>query len=75
MADDKERAHGAWRAAERIKRLSDRLVGVGPVGVPGGDADRTDGVGRPVVAPEVEVPPPVAPGDSDSITTLQQGVE
>lgn len=33
MADDKERAHGAWRAAERIKRLSDRLIGVGPVGV------------------------------------------
>lgn len=33
MADDKERAHGAWRAAERIKRLSDRLVGVGPVGI------------------------------------------
>ena len=33
MADDKERAHGAWRAAERIKRLSDRLVGIGPVGI------------------------------------------
>lgn len=33
MADDKERAHEAWRAAERIKRLSDRLVGVGPVGI------------------------------------------
>ncbi len=33
MADDRERAHGAWRAAERIKRLSDRLIGIGPVGI------------------------------------------
>lgn len=33
MAEEKDRAHGAWRAAERIKRLSDRLVGVGPVGI------------------------------------------
>jgi len=30
---DRERAHTAWRAAERIKRLSDRLIGVGPVGL------------------------------------------
>ncbi len=29
----------------------------------------------PVVAPEVELPPPAATGDSDSITTLQQGIE
>lgn len=28
-----ERAHRAWRSAERIKRLSDRLVGVGPFGI------------------------------------------
>ena len=33
MSEDRERAHSAWRAAERIKRLSDRLVGVGPIGV------------------------------------------
>ena len=33
MADDKERAHSAWRAAERIKRLSDRLIGIGPAGI------------------------------------------
>jgi hypothetical protein len=29
----RERAHRAWRSAERIKRLSDRLIGVGPVGL------------------------------------------
>jgi len=29
----RDRAHRAWRSAERIKRLSDRLVGVGPIGV------------------------------------------
>lgn len=33
MAVTKERAHRAWRNAERIKRLSDRLVGVGPIGI------------------------------------------
>jgi hypothetical protein len=33
MAVSKESAHEAWRAAERIKRLSDRLVGVGPFGL------------------------------------------
>jgi hypothetical protein len=33
MHVDKEQAHRAWRSAERIKRLSDRLVGVGPLGV------------------------------------------
>jgi hypothetical protein len=29
----RELAHGAWRHAEQIKRLSDRVVGVGPIGV------------------------------------------
>ena len=33
MSDPKERAHQAWRNAERIKRLSDRLVGIGPIGI------------------------------------------
>ncbi|MDP3854357.1 DUF4112 domain-containing protein [Phenylobacterium sp.] len=33
MEVSKDRAHRAWRSAERIKRLSDRLVGVGPIGV------------------------------------------
>ncbi|WP_332766935.1 DUF4112 domain-containing protein [Phenylobacterium sp.] len=33
MEVSKDRAHRAWRQAERIKRLSDRLVGVGPIGV------------------------------------------
>ena len=33
MATTQEKAHQAWRAAERIKRLSDRLVGVGPFGL------------------------------------------
>jgi hypothetical protein len=33
MTDDKERAHRAWRTAERIKQLSDRIVGVGPWGL------------------------------------------
>lgn len=28
-----ERAHRAWRNAERIKMLSDRIVGVGPFGI------------------------------------------
>lgn len=26
-------AHNAWRTAERVKRLSDRLVGIGPFGI------------------------------------------
>jgi len=30
---DRDRAHRAWTNAERIKRLSDRVVGVGPVGL------------------------------------------
>lgn len=28
-----ERAHRAWRSTEQIKRLSDRLVGIGPFGI------------------------------------------
>jgi hypothetical protein len=30
---DEERAHRAWRNAERIKRLSDRLIVLGPLGL------------------------------------------
>lgn len=33
MNDDRDRAHRAWRRAERIKLLSDRVVGVGPWGI------------------------------------------
>jgi len=33
MDADRERAHRAWRRAERIKQLSDRVVGVGPWGL------------------------------------------
>lgn len=36
MADPhphKEHAHRAWRTAERVKRLSDRLIGIGPFGI------------------------------------------
>jgi hypothetical protein len=33
MTVTREKAHRAWRSAERIKRLSDRLIGVGPVGL------------------------------------------
>ena len=33
MTVDPQRAHRAWANAERIKRLSDRVVGVGPVGL------------------------------------------
>ncbi len=29
----KDRAHRAWRNAERIKRLSDKLISIGPFGV------------------------------------------
>ena len=29
----REHAHAAWRSAEQIKRLSDRVVGVGPIGI------------------------------------------
>jgi hypothetical protein len=33
MDADRERAHRAWRNAQRIKRLSDRLIVFGPVGL------------------------------------------
>lgn len=33
MTNERERAHRAWRRAERIRRLSDRVVGVGPWGI------------------------------------------
>lgn len=33
MSQDKDRAHTAWRRAERIKQLSDRVVGFGPWGI------------------------------------------
>ena len=33
MESDRERAHRAWRNAERIKRLSDRLIVLGPLGL------------------------------------------
>lgn len=33
MDDHRDRAHKAWRRAERIKQLSDRVVGFGPWGL------------------------------------------
>ena len=30
---NRDQAHTIWRQAETLKRLSDRLVGVGPFGV------------------------------------------
>lgn len=33
MDSQTERAHTAWRRAERIRKLSDRLIGVGPWGL------------------------------------------
>ncbi|MET0293463.1 MAG: DUF4112 domain-containing protein [Phenylobacterium sp.] len=33
MTEDKSKAHRAWRNAERIKRLSDRVVSIGPFGL------------------------------------------
>lgn len=33
MDEDRDRAHTAWRRAERIKQLSDRVVGLGPWGL------------------------------------------
>lgn len=33
MDGDRERAHTAWRRAERIRQLSDRVIGVGPWGL------------------------------------------
>ena len=29
----RELAHKAWRSAEQIKRLSDRVIGLGPIGI------------------------------------------
>jgi hypothetical protein len=33
MTVSKDRAHRAWRNAERIKRLSDKLISIGPFGI------------------------------------------
>lgn len=33
MEHDRERAHTAWRRAERVRKLSDRVIGVGPWGL------------------------------------------
>jgi hypothetical protein len=33
MEIQKHNAHKAWRAADRVRRLSDRLVGIGPFGI------------------------------------------
>lgn len=32
-ADRRAKAHRAWRSAETIKGLSDRLIGIGPLGI------------------------------------------
>ncbi|ODT87867.1 DUF4112 domain-containing protein [Phenylobacterium sp. SCN 70-31] len=33
MSSERDRAHLAWRRAERLRKLSDRVVGVGPWGL------------------------------------------
>jgi hypothetical protein len=33
MTVSTERAHQAWRHAEQLKKLSDRLIGIGPFGI------------------------------------------
>lgn len=33
MTEHRERAHKAWRRAERVKQLSDRVIGLGPWGL------------------------------------------
>ena len=33
MDMQRHHAHKAWRAADRIRRLSDRLIGIGPFGI------------------------------------------
>ena len=33
METDRDRAHLAWRRAERIRKLSDRVIGIGPWGL------------------------------------------
>jgi hypothetical protein len=62
MTDDKTKAHRAWRSAERIKRLSDRVVGFGPFGlgidgviawVPGANAVYSLGAGGLLLAEAV----------------------
>lgn len=62
MTDDKSKAHRAWRSAERIKRLSDRVVGIGPFGlgidgviawVPGANAVYSLGAGGLLLAEAV----------------------
>ena len=62
MTDDKAKAHRAWRSAERIKRLSDRVVGIGPFGlgidgviawVPGANAVYSLGAGGLLLAEAV----------------------
>ena len=32
-SDRRAKAHRAWKSAETIKRLSDRLIGIGPFGL------------------------------------------
>jgi hypothetical protein len=62
MTDDRTKAHRAWRSAERIKRLSDRVVGIGPFGlgidgviawVPGANAIYSLGAGGLLLAEAV----------------------
>lgn len=62
MTDDKAKAHRAWRSAERIKLLSDRVVGIGPFGlgidgviawVPGANAVYSLGAGGLLLAEAV----------------------
>jgi hypothetical protein len=59
-----DRAHRAWLNAERIKRLSDRLIGVGPIGigldgvlawVPGANLIYSLGAGGLLIAEAVQV--------------------
>lgn len=33
MDADRERAHRAWRRADKVRQLSDRLIGIGPWGL------------------------------------------
>ncbi|CAN7295663.1 DUF4112 domain-containing protein [Phenylobacterium sp. LjRoot225] len=60
----RHRAHSAWINAERIKRLSDRLIGVGPIGigldgvlawVPGANLIYSLGAGGLLIAEAVQV--------------------
>jgi hypothetical protein len=59
MTISRERAHRAWRNAERVKRLSDKLVRIGPFGlgldgllawVPGANLVYSVGAGGVLVA-------------------------